>query len=101
MCHLHRIFKALTDKKLMNYVMSRKLASSIRELLNSNLRIIDIANEYGIEYEQSYIRAFIREYEISPDEFRKKGLQLQITDKIDLNNVKTIGTDGILLSLGY
>lgn len=96
MYHLHRIFKALTDKKLMNYVMGRKLASSISELLNSNLRIIDIANEYGFEYEQSYIRAFIREYGISPDEFRKKGSQLQITDKIDLNNVKTIGIDGIL-----
>lgn len=96
MYHLHRIFRALTRKKLMRYVTSRKLASSIHELLHTNLRIIDIASEYHFDYEQSYIRAFIREFGVSPDEFRKKGCPLTITDKVDLNHIRAIGSDGML-----
>lgn len=96
MYHLHRIFKALTGKKLINYVNSRKLAHSINELLHTNLRIIDIANEYDFKFEQSYIRAFIREFGISPDEFRRRRCQIPIIDKIDTNPIKPIGSSGLL-----
>lgn len=44
----------------MEYVQSRKLTSSLNELLSTNMRIIDIGLNYGFDYEQSYIRAFRR-----------------------------------------
>ncbi|MBP2630601.1 MAG: transcriptional regulator with only domain, AraC family, partial [Firmicutes bacterium] len=53
--HLHRMFKSLTGESLMEYVQSRKLSSSISELKDTSRRIIDIAMDYGFDYEQSYI----------------------------------------------
>ena len=41
--HLHRLFKAITGKRLMDYVRGRKLAMSIQDLSETDLRIIDIA----------------------------------------------------------
>ena len=49
--HLHRMFKSLTGESLMDYVHSRKLSASINELIHTNMRIIDIALEYGFDYE--------------------------------------------------
>ena len=45
--YLHRIFKSLTGESIIEYVQGRKLTSSINELINSNMRIIDIALNYG------------------------------------------------------
>lgn len=71
--HLQRLFKFMFGIPLASYIRSRRLALSIESLLNTNLRIIDIASEYDFEHEQTYIRAFKREYGISPSEYRKSG----------------------------
>lgn len=64
--HLLRLFKALTGKTLMEYVRGRKLTESLIELLNTRLKIIDIAMEYAFEYEQTYTRAFKGLFEFRP-----------------------------------
>ena len=64
--YLHRIFKSLTGESIIEYVQSRKLTCSIKELLNTNMRIIDIALNYGFDYEQSYIRAFKKNFGCTP-----------------------------------
>lgn len=81
--HLHRIFKSLTSKSLIEYVRERKLACSLKELLNTDLKIIDIAFQYGFNYEQCYIRAFKEYFGISPAKFRVTKQEVQITPKID------------------
>lgn len=81
--HLHRAFRRITGYSVMNYVRSRKLAASLQELLGSGLRIADIAQEYGFEHHQSYIRAFKREFGMTPQEFRGGQSPLSIVEKID------------------
>jgi AraC family transcriptional regulator len=95
--HLHRIFKALTKQKLMDYVRNRKLSQSLNELVNTDLKLIDIAYKYGFDYEQSYIRSFIRLFEVSPNTFRTKKPQLKIIDKINIDFMRPIGEDGIVV----
>ena len=60
--YLHRMFKSLTGESIIDYFQSRKLTESIKELVNTNKRIIDIAMDYGFDYEQSYIRAFRKRF---------------------------------------
>lgn len=96
--HLHRLFRALTGKTLMHYVIARKLACSIEKLLYTKLRIIDIAQEYSFEYEQNYIRAFKQEYDITPDAFRRGNCFIQITEPVDLTQITAINEDLILFS---
>lgn len=91
--YLHRIFKSLTGESIIEYVQSRKLTASINELLNTNMRIIDIALDYGFDYEQSYIRAFKKTFGCTPLKVRsdQTSLSLVIKEKINTNNILSLG----------
>ena len=85
--HLHRIFKSLTGESLMEYAQARKLSSSIDELTNTNMRIIDIALDYGFDYEQSYIRAFRKKFGYTPLKVRSEQMSLIIQEKLNMNDM--------------
>jgi AraC-like DNA-binding protein len=72
--HLHRLFKFAFKQSLGGYIRSRKLAASLDDLLKTDYRILDIALDYGFDYEQSYLATFKREFGITPGNFRKSGL---------------------------
>lgn len=88
--HLHRIFKSVTNHSLMEYVRCRKLAHSVRKLLDTQLKIIDIAFEYGFSQEQNYIRSFKRAFNISPSQYRKKQCEIKIVDMLDIKRMNRI-----------
>lgn len=91
--YLHRIFKSLTGESIIEYVQGRKLTSSINELINTNMRIIDIALNYGFDYEQSYIRAFKKCFGCTPLKVRsdKTSLSLILKEKINTNDILSLG----------
>jgi AraC family transcriptional regulator len=74
----------------MEYFIGRKLSESTSELINTELKIIDIAHEYGFEYEQNYIRSFKNQFNVSPARFRKEKKEIHIIDKIDLTPANSI-----------
>jgi AraC family transcriptional regulator len=91
--YLHRIFKSLTRESIIEYVQGRKLTSSINELRNTNMRIIDIALNYGFDYEQSYIRAFKKCFGCTPLKVRsdKTSLSLILKEKINITDILSLG----------
>lgn len=93
--YLHRMFKVLTGETLIEYVQARKLTSSINELINTNMRIIDIAVEYGFDHEQSYIRAFKKRFNCTPLKVRTNQVSLNITERINLNDVHSVNNSVI------
>lgn len=93
--HLHRVFKSLTGEPLMEYVKSRKLSSSIFELQDTNKRIIDIALDYGFEYEQSYIRAFRKKFGYTPLKVRSEPMSLVIQEKLNIDDVMSVNNSVI------
>lgn len=88
--YLHRMFKSLTGETIIDYVQSRKLTSSINELIDTKMRIIDIALEYGFEHEQSYIRAFRKKFGYTPQKVRSDQISMGIKEKINVNDIITI-----------
>jgi AraC family transcriptional regulator len=88
--HLHRMFKSLTGETLMDYVLSRKLSASISELKDTNRRIIDVAMDYGFDYEQSYIRAFRKKFGLTPLKIRAEGVSIPIQEKIKIDDIMSI-----------
>ncbi|OPJ58554.1 AraC family transcriptional regulator [Clostridium oryzae] len=90
--YLSRMFKSLTGESVMEYVQARKLTSSIDELVNTNKRIIDIAMDYGFDYEQSYIRAFKKLFGCTPLKVRapKNFFGLEIKEKINPSDLLCI-----------
>lgn len=88
--YLHRMFKALTGESIIEYVQARKLSASINELANSNMRIIDIAMDYGFDHEQSYIRAFKKRFGYTPLKVRSDQISIGITEKINTSDVLAV-----------
>ena len=80
--HLERVFKFAYGLPLMDYVRRRKLAESLNALLQEQRSVLEIAMEYGFEHEQSFARAFKKEFDITPGRYRKERPVLQITPPI-------------------
>ncbi len=83
--HLHRLFKELMGQNLMDYFNLRKLSSSITDLIETDFRIIDIAAEYGFDYEQNYIRSFKKAFGVTPLKAKTSKMEIRITEKIDIS----------------
>lgn len=93
--HMQRLFKFAFGLPLASYIRSRKLSASLESLLKTDFNILDIAAEYGFKYEQSYIRAFKREYGLTPGELRKTGQIVRITPPFQLFDSNRLA-DGVL-----
>jgi len=93
--HLQRLFKFAFKQPLGTYIRSRKLTASLENLVNTGSRILDIALDYGFEYEQSYVRSFKREFGVTPGVIRKTGKIVKVTPPLNLLGAKLIG-NGIM-----
>jgi len=93
--HLCRLFRFAFGQPLGKYIRSRKLAASINDLLFTDNNLLDIVLDYGLEYEQSYIRAFKREFGITPGELRKNGHIVKITPPLHFFDSNKLG-DGYI-----
>ncbi len=93
--HLHRLFKSLTGESLMEYVQSRKLSASISELKDTNKRIIDIAMDFGFDYEQSFIRAFRKKFGYTPLKVRSEPMALVMQEKLNINEIMSVNNSVI------
>jgi AraC family transcriptional regulator len=93
--HLRRLFSFAFKQTISAYIRSRILAASLSDLLKTDTNILDIALEYGFEYEQSYIRAFKREFGITPGDLRKKRLIVKIKPPLHLFDENKLD-DGVL-----
>jgi AraC family transcriptional regulator len=95
--HFHRIFKVITSQKLMEYVRMRKLSLSLNDLMYTDLKIEDIALDFGFEHVQSYNRSFKKAFGLTPSQFRLEKRSVPIVDKLDLKSIMPLES-GIMIS---
>lgn len=92
--YVHRLFKALTGQTLMNYVRGRRLTLSLNDLVNTRLNIIDIAQEYQFSYEQTYIRAFKKQFHMTPAQYRRAHCDIPVVEALDTSGMYLAGDGG-------
>jgi len=85
--HLQRLFKSTFKQPIGTYIRSRKLTASLESLLNTNSTLVNIALDYGFEYEQSYVRSFKREFGVTPGIIRRTGQTVKVTPPLNLHDV--------------
>jgi len=90
-CSLSRfqnMFLFISDIPLSEYVRRRRMALSAHELINSSIKVIDLAMKYGYESPEAFARSFKAFHGISPTDARKfrkfvdypkLSIQIQIT----------------------
>lgn len=83
--HFQRIFKALSNETLKTYIRSRRLANSMDKLLDKKIRIIDIAISAGFESQTSFTRAFKKNFDMTPNEYRKSSNKSLFFKKAQFN----------------
>ena len=82
--YLRKLFRFAFKQPISKYIRSRRLSASLDELLKRDLSVLDIALEYGFEYEQSFIESFKREFGTTPGDFRRNGEIVRVTPPINL-----------------
>jgi AraC-like DNA-binding protein len=65
------MFLFLTDIPLSEYVRRRRMALSANEVINSDIKIIDLSFKYGYESQAAFTRSFKEFHGITPTETRK------------------------------
>ncbi|MBY0147384.1 AraC family transcriptional regulator [Neobacillus niacini] len=75
--HFQRMFSYLAGVSLSEYIRRRRLSLAAFELINSHVRIIDLAIKYGYSSPDSFTRAFQVLHGITPSEARNNGQSLK------------------------
>jgi AraC family transcriptional regulator len=93
--HLHRLLSHAVGQPLINYIRARKLSASIDLLMDSRNTILSVSAYFGFEHEQSYTRAFKKQFDIAPSRFRKETPMIALIEKADISHLKEI-QDGVV-----
>ena len=70
--YLSRFFKEYMGVTVLSYINSIRLEKAYRDLINSDLPIMELALKHGFPNEKSFYRVFREKYNLSPNQYRKK-----------------------------
>lgn len=69
--YFHRLFSAMTGYSFNNYLLSRRLNTSVNLIQNERLSLTDIAYRLNFGTPSSFTRAFKRQYGIAPSKLKE------------------------------
>ena len=92
--HFQRVFGIMCGFTLGEYIRRRRLTLAGNELLNKNMKVIDVAFKYGYETPESFSRAFYKFHGIMPSQvkngsslksFSRLSVRLDLIGGIEMN----------------
>ncbi len=81
---IQKVFPLITGVTLADYVRKRRLTLAVKDLVQSDLRILDIALKYGYTSTATFSRAFYRYHGIKPSEVKQSAQHLKYYPKLSL-----------------
>jgi len=76
--HFQRMFVFLTGIPLAEYIRRRRLTLAVKDLQNTDGKVMDIAVKYGYSSADAFSRAFHSMHNVTPSQARKKGVMLKV-----------------------
>lgn len=71
-CYLSALFREVTGQGLICYITNYRMNLAVSLLLNTNLRIFEIAQRTGYRSSPYFCTVFKNKYDITPSEFRER-----------------------------
>ena len=68
--YAHRLFRELTGVPVSDYIRKLRLTEAAKRLKSERCRITGLAMELGFESIDGFTRAFVREFGMTPSEYR-------------------------------
>lgn len=75
--NVQRVFVFVFNMTIMEYIRYRRLSLAALELVESNVKILDIAFKYGYSSNESFSRAFLQFHGILPSDARENFVKLK------------------------
>lgn len=83
--HFHRIFQNVVGESVMEYIRKRRVSKAALKLIKTNEKIINIAMKYQFNSQDTFTRAFIRYFDLTPSRFRKQGKSIKLYERVNIN----------------
>jgi len=80
--HFSRVFVAVMDISISEYIRRRRLSVAAFELVNSDIKIVDLAVKYCYDSADSFSRAFQKFHGVRPSQARVNGTNLKTFPKL-------------------
>ncbi|MHB8130942.1 MAG: helix-turn-helix domain-containing protein [Mobilitalea sp.] len=81
---LNNLFRIVCDMTIMEYVRNRRLSLAGKELMISNIHIIDLAFKYGYETPEAFTKAFTRFHGFPPSFVRRTYPEIKVFSPFQL-----------------
>ena len=95
--YFQRLFARLVGRPAGEYARLRKLARASELLTDTDMRILDIAMQFGFSDHANFTRAFREAYGLSPEEYRSHPVRLNHCMKADVSVQHTSLEEGFAL----
>ena len=83
--HFPRMFAAVTDLTLSEYVRRRRLTQAAYDLMERRRHVIDVAVMYGYDSADAFARAFFRQHGVHPSKVQEGGVQLTLYPRLSFH----------------
>lgn len=80
--HFQRTFALLTDTTVGEYLRRRRLSLAAQELVDHDVKVIDLALKYGYETPEAFTKAFRRQHGVTPSQIRRTNVKLNSYNRL-------------------
>jgi AraC family transcriptional regulator len=87
--HFHRIFQEVVGDSMKEYIRIRRLSLAGKEIVETDVKVIDLALKYGYETPEAFTKAFKKLNGISPSACKKRKGSYVFREKASVQIYKT------------
>ena len=68
----YRIFRAVTNHTVKSYILGRRLSAAAIALKNTDLKVVEIAFQYGFNSHELFTQNFLKMFQITPSAYMER-----------------------------
>ncbi len=80
---LQKLFRLALHRSVKDYVLRRRISLAARDMLHTDMKMIDIAYKYQFGSPENFARAFKKVWKVSPREYKKTWKFSELCPKLD------------------
>lgn len=80
---LQKLFRLALHRSVKDYISRRRISLAAKDILNTNMKMIDIAYKYQFGSPENFVRAFKKVWKTTPTEYKKTWNFSEICPKLD------------------